>query len=191
VAWPTLHFSTLSHGRQDFRKKLLNTKCVFWFSLQRLSETFLILRRIRRHITANLPSSSGKVPVILVIFFLKKWNFLDRFSKKKNQTSKPTKIDPVGAELLHAEGQTDRHVEANSRISNFAKAHNNEISLWVIYVFHIVFSIQSEKLYKKAKEDARIWNRSIRKRPFLFINWKLKIPETCVALCSNFCGANL
>jgi hypothetical protein len=27
-------------------KKLLNIKCVFWFSVQLLSETFLILRRI-------------------------------------------------------------------------------------------------------------------------------------------------
>ena len=35
--------------RKDFRKrKLLNTKCVFWFSLQLLPETFLILSRIER-----------------------------------------------------------------------------------------------------------------------------------------------
>jgi hypothetical protein len=38
-------FSTLSHKRYDFRKEERNTKCVFWFSLQLLSETFLILRR--------------------------------------------------------------------------------------------------------------------------------------------------
>ena len=31
-----------------FRKKLLNTKYVFWFSLQILCETFLILRRTER-----------------------------------------------------------------------------------------------------------------------------------------------
>ena len=31
-------------------KKSLNTKCVFWFSLQRLSETFLILRRNERDV---------------------------------------------------------------------------------------------------------------------------------------------
>ena len=34
--------------RQNFWKKLLNTKCVVWFSLQILSETFLILRRNER-----------------------------------------------------------------------------------------------------------------------------------------------
>jgi hypothetical protein len=35
-------------------KKLLNTKCVFWFSLQLLSETFLILRRIQPDITTTV-----------------------------------------------------------------------------------------------------------------------------------------
>ena len=46
------YFSTLSHKRHDFRKKkkLSNTKCVFWFPLQILSETFLILRRNERDI---------------------------------------------------------------------------------------------------------------------------------------------
>jgi hypothetical protein len=35
VACPTLpYFSTLSHKRHDFREKLSNTKCVFWFSLR-------------------------------------------------------------------------------------------------------------------------------------------------------------
>jgi hypothetical protein len=33
-----------------FGKKILNTKCVFWFSLQVLSETFLVLRRNGRDI---------------------------------------------------------------------------------------------------------------------------------------------
>jgi len=42
------YFSGLSHKRHDFRKKLLNIKCLFWFSLQLLSEIFLILRRIQR-----------------------------------------------------------------------------------------------------------------------------------------------
>ena len=40
------YFPTLSHKRHDFRKKLLKIKCVFSFSLQPLSNTFLILRRI-------------------------------------------------------------------------------------------------------------------------------------------------
>ena len=50
-------FSTLSHKSNDFRKKkkLLSTKCVFWFSLQLLSETFPILTRNERIlITKNM-----------------------------------------------------------------------------------------------------------------------------------------
>jgi hypothetical protein len=47
---------------------------------------------------------------------------------------------------------------------NFVKAHINEISLRGIFVFDIVLPIQTEELYKKAKEDTGIWNRSFRKR---------------------------
>ena len=36
-------FSIWSHKRNDFRKTLLNIKCVFWFSPNLLSETFLLL----------------------------------------------------------------------------------------------------------------------------------------------------
>jgi hypothetical protein len=39
----------LSHKRQDFRKKVI----VFRFSLQILSETFLILRRTERNMIKN------------------------------------------------------------------------------------------------------------------------------------------
>jgi len=49
-----------------FGKKLLNTKCVFWFSVQRLSETFLILRRTERDMIKNVYRSASKVPVIVV-----------------------------------------------------------------------------------------------------------------------------
>ena len=43
------YISTVSHERQNFRLKILNTKCVF-ICLQILSEISLILRRIQRHI---------------------------------------------------------------------------------------------------------------------------------------------
>jgi hypothetical protein len=43
--------------------KLLNIKCVFWFSIE-----LLILRRIQRDIVMNVKKSSCKVSVILVRF---------------------------------------------------------------------------------------------------------------------------
>jgi len=46
------------------------------------------------------------------------WIFLYRFSKN-TQMSNFMKIRPVGAELFHRDGQTDRHDEANSRFSQF------------------------------------------------------------------------
>ena len=68
-AYPALqYFSTLSHKRHDIWKKLLNTKCVFWFSLQLLSETFLILRRTERDISKKLCWSSCEVPLFLPDF---------------------------------------------------------------------------------------------------------------------------
>ena len=71
VACPAVqYFSTLSPKRQDFRKKkrYLNTKCEFLFSLQLLSETFFILRRNERDMTKNVYRSSSKVQVVLVRF---------------------------------------------------------------------------------------------------------------------------
>ena len=51
-----------------FGEKLLNMKCVFWFSLQRLPETLFILRRIGRDTVENVYWSACKVLFILVRF---------------------------------------------------------------------------------------------------------------------------
>ena len=100
-----------------FGKKLWNIKCVVWFSLRVLSETFLILRRIRRDTVINAKTSSCKVRVILV-GFQGDLNFLRRFSKKKAYISNCVKICPLGVELFYADGYDD----ANSRFSQFANA---------------------------------------------------------------------
>jgi hypothetical protein len=50
--WPVrLHGISKPH---DFRKKFLNAKLVFWFSLKLLSEIFLILRRNERDTIINI-----------------------------------------------------------------------------------------------------------------------------------------
>jgi len=64
-------FSSLSYKWHDFRNKkkvLLNIKCVFWFSLRLLSETFLILTRNEQDMIRHVYWATHKVPVILVRF---------------------------------------------------------------------------------------------------------------------------
>ena len=124
--WPAPLYSIFPHyliKGTIFAKTLLNLKCVFWFSLQHFSETFLILRRTERDMIINVYWSSCKVPIILVRF---KWNlsFLARFSNN-TQISNFMIICPVEAELFRANGQTrgwtDRLDEANSRFSEFCE----------------------------------------------------------------------
>jgi len=55
-------------------------KCVVWFSVKLLSETFLIPRRIQPDITTNVLRCSCKAPVFLFTFQSNS-NFLDRFSE--------------------------------------------------------------------------------------------------------------
>jgi len=91
---------------------------VLWFSLQGLSETFLILRRIQRDIVISVLRSSYYVPA-LVVRFESRVNFLDRFSKH-TLISNFMKICPVGVEFFHAGGRrTDGYDEANSRFTSF------------------------------------------------------------------------
>jgi hypothetical protein len=98
-------FSRYSVTDTIFGKKLLNAKCVFWFSMQNLSETFVILRRIKRDTIKNMHKSSCKVPVTMVRFW---WNlnFLDGVPKN-SPISNFMKIRPMVAELFRTDGQMD------------------------------------------------------------------------------------
>jgi hypothetical protein len=102
-----------------FRKKLWNRKCMFWFSLRILSETFLILRRIQRDIIINIHRSSCKVLIILVRFWWN-FNFLNRFSKNR-QTWNLMKIRPVGTKLFHAERRADRQTHIHDETVVFSQ----------------------------------------------------------------------
>jgi hypothetical protein len=89
-----LYFSTLAHKRYDFREKFTEHKTCALFSLQLLSETSLILRRIQRNITGYL------CQILIKLEF-----FLERISKN-TQTSNCKKILPVGAKRFHTDRRT-------------------------------------------------------------------------------------
>ena len=67
-----------------FEKMLLNIKRVFWFSLQFLCETFVILRGSQWDIIINIQRTSCKVPVILVWLWLSLNFFSINFRKSSN-----------------------------------------------------------------------------------------------------------
>ena len=91
------------------KKKVLNTKCVFRFSVQSLSDTFFVIRRFEGDVVTNVYLSSFKVLSILVRFKCS-LNFINRFSKHL-QVPSFMKIRPIGVELLCAGARVD---EANS-----------------------------------------------------------------------------
>ena len=63
------YFSTLFHKRHDFRgKNIIEHKMCVLISLQPLSETFLILRRIEENMIKSVHNFSFKGPVIFPDF---------------------------------------------------------------------------------------------------------------------------
>ena len=144
-------FATLSHKRHDVWEKLLNTKCVFWFSLQRLSAIYLNVRRTERHVIKKC-----------ILVFMWNWNFLDRFSKN-TQIWNFIKIRPVGTELLLADrraGQTDRRTDRH-----FAKCPNH-------WHDNLVHNVLFDKWANKIWQD---WERLRKQNKWL---WHAVICET-------------
>jgi hypothetical protein len=60
----------LTNGMIFKKKKLLNTKCVFWFSIEHLSETFLILRRIERDMIKNVYCMNNYILTLTLILLM-------------------------------------------------------------------------------------------------------------------------
>jgi hypothetical protein len=118
--WPVLLyliFFTLSHEGKIFEKKkmLLNIKCVFWFSLQLLSETFLILRRTERGMIKNVYGSSCKMCIFLSNFN-ETWIFCTDF---RRMLKYQLHDNPSSGSRVVPCGRTDRQDAANSQFSHF------------------------------------------------------------------------
>jgi hypothetical protein len=119
--WSTMLYNIFPHylikTRFSKKKKILNRKCVYRFSLQLLSETFFILG-----MNKNMFWSSHEVPFIFVRF---KQNLVYLefffFRKKKHSNVNFNKIPSSGNGVVPC-GQTDGHDEANSRFSQFCES---------------------------------------------------------------------
>jgi len=121
-----------------FGKKLLNITCVVWFSLQFLSETFLIARRIQPDILIYVHKSSCQAYIFLVTLpSIKKLEFSRQIFEKKilDYSTKWNKIRPVGAELFHVYGKTDGHTDMTKltvTLHNFAYSLKNKFGYIII-----------------------------------------------------------
>jgi len=127
VSWPSLHFFHIFSQKARFSKKIYRTQNVYNFPynffFQNISHSNKNSARHYHKCTQVL----CKVSVIRVRYPKKKkkkkkrnLNFFDIFSKNPH-ISQAIKIRPLGAELLHADGRTDRHDEPNSRFLQFCE----------------------------------------------------------------------
>ena len=101
----------IAHKTRFFLKPIMSTQGVFSFSVQLLSETFLVLRTTERHTNRTVYRSARKVPFVVVRFNLN-LNLLYGFSEN-TKISNFTKTRSVAIELFHANLRTDRHDEAH------------------------------------------------------------------------------
>jgi hypothetical protein len=103
--WPIWLYHIFPHyliNDTIFGKKLLNIKCVFWFSLQLLSETLPILKWIARDIIINLNRSSCQsCQILMKVEF--SGQILEKFANIKfhENLSSESRVVPCG--------RTDRH----------------------------------------------------------------------------------
>jgi hypothetical protein len=88
---------------------IFKIKCVFWVSLQLLSETFFILRITERDVIKDKMYIHLHVKYPLFLSYLNEtWLFFDRFSKNTSQISwKSVQWGPSCS--MWADGQTDRY----------------------------------------------------------------------------------
>ena len=104
---PLVNFSKPSYERRDLRgKNVANTKCIFWFSLQRLSEIFLIQRRTERDM------NSRYIKCRLFLSNKKKLEFSGQIFEKiiKHFHENPFS----GNRMFHADRQTDRRTDGRT-----------------------------------------------------------------------------
>ena len=100
------------------KEKVWNIKCVFWFSVQLLPATFLILRRTERDIIINVYKRRHVKCTLFFSDFNETWIFSTYIPKTmKYQISWNLSS---GSQIV-ACGRTDIHDQVNNRYSQFCE----------------------------------------------------------------------
>ena len=124
--WPVKHtitFHILINGT-ILEKTLLNTKSVFWISVQILSETFLFLRRTERDMIKMNIGLRVKFPLFLSDFS-EAWIFSTYFLKILKFHENPSS-GSRDVPCRRMDGEKDRETtKPTVAFRNFANAHKN------------------------------------------------------------------
>ena len=142
-------FSTLFNKQHDLRNMFRNMKCVFWFSMQILSDNFVIPRRIHGYIIIKVCRSSCTVPIRYSYHILMELECFSTHFLKIIKTSNFMKMRSLGAELFRADSRrSDRYDEANRRFPQFCKrAREKLIAYWCRILWQLVcFTSSNSKL---------------------------------------------
>jgi len=118
--WPARHCHILPHDLKNgtiFGKGVAIIKCVFRFSLQLLSEKFLILRRIKQDTIRNVAGLHVSICYSCHIS-------MKPACPDSAQTSNFIKLRPLTAALFH--GLTDRHDVAIRRFPKVCERAQND-----------------------------------------------------------------
>jgi hypothetical protein len=110
------------------------------------------MTRTQRDIIINVHTSSCRVPVI--VRFQSNLNFLHVFSKNA-QISDFMKMRPVGAELFHADGQTDT-MKLTDAFRNFTNAPKSDTRHWLP-----VLPASQPKTAWPTKQNCRFWAEGV------------------------------
>ena len=119
IAGSNIFFPITSNGT-IFEKKKVIGHAMCYFSLQILSETFLVLRRIvedmiQKIILIFMQSTRYSCQILMKLEFSRR--IFEKYTKFHENPSSSSPVVPSG----RADGRTDRHNEANSRFSQFCK----------------------------------------------------------------------
>jgi hypothetical protein len=98
-------FHIMSKWYDIWQKKLIEHKNVFWFALQLLSETVLLLEKFKKILWNINIGFHLKRNSLFFSDFNKAWNFSIDFLRIHK--SNFMKTCPVGADLFHVDGQAD------------------------------------------------------------------------------------